>query len=198
MKATASRRTPSFFLRRLTQPRSSGSEQAFLRKRFLEASAFSLTASAVKLDSEGGVHPGEVFDCVVLECTLRSVFCCGRGLPRAGSSSRLSAFFSFWNSASDQRERVLASARQRGLGVRLRTAAARVGSPAIGGDGKPSHSKITYLCRRLRCCGCQRRGSWRGPILLHALYREQKRGRFAAIAASGGKGLQYPAEGFCL
>ncbi|MBR6436593.1 MAG: hypothetical protein IKS45_08820, partial [Thermoguttaceae bacterium] len=42
----------------------------------------------------------------------------------------------------DQRERVLANARQRGLGVRLRTAAARTGSPAYGGGLRPRPGKV--------------------------------------------------------
>ena len=43
-----------------------------------------LTALAVKLDSEGGVHPGEVFRYVSLVCTLPGVFFVRAIRPRTG------------------------------------------------------------------------------------------------------------------
>ena len=69
--------------------------------------AFNLDGAAVKKDSEGGVHPGEVFGFVILACTL----CCGLRKRPTGAG-------------------IVCLARQRGLGVRLRTAAARIGSGA--------------------------------------------------------------------
>ena len=60
------------FLLRLTQPRSSRSERLTRSGAFCKLPHF-LDGEAVKLDSEGGVHPGEVLGFVDLGCTLLNV-----------------------------------------------------------------------------------------------------------------------------